>query len=455
MEISDTPNPKLLKIAIVGRPNVGKSSLFNRIVGKRQAIVEEISGTTRDRLYADVSYKGKNFTIIDTGGFKVDREDIILELVVKQLDKAIKEADILFFVVDGVSGITPQDRDLSEKLRVTSKKIYLIVNKIDNLSLEDEIFDFYELGIGEPYAISAMHNIGVEKLLNDLSRNIDAVGDATYLNSTKVAIVGRPNVGKSSFLNSLLEEERAIVHSIAGTTRDSIDTKFNFGGKNYILIDTAGVRHKKKLKESTDFYSNIRTDEAIRRSDIAMVLIDGNDGLREDDSRIINQALEEGKALIVVVNKWDLVKGFEMSKYKDMLIGAMKSIRNLPIIFASCKTGRNVRSTVKVIDTVYENYKKLMPVHEFAKILNLLNNSTEIKRKGIKFGYGLQVRSAPPKFVFLVNSVGLISDATENYIENFLRKTLDLEGIPISLEFKEKNKFSEHPGKSQRKKRKK
>lgn len=425
------------KVAIVGRPNVGKSSLFNRIVGFRKAIVEPSTGTTRDRLFADVKWKGKNFTLIDTGGFKVEREDLISKLVLRQLEMAIKESDIIFFVVDARSGILPQDKEIALKLRKTSKKIYLVVNKVDDKKAEEWEFDFFELGLGKPFLLSAMHNYRVDKLLNDLALAIEK-NDLKQLEEIKVAIIGRPNVGKSSYLNTLLNEERVIVHPIAGTTRDSIDTKFNYKGKNYIIIDTAGIRHPKKIKEAVDFYGTLRSKETIKRSDIAIVILDGYDGLREDDSKIIDLVLKEGKGLIVAVNKWDLVKGFEMSKYKEMLLRAMGSLNNFPIIFISSKTGRNVKEGLDLVDEVYANYTKSLPAYKLNETIQLVNNCAHVKRKGIKFGYITQVGIAPPKFIAFANRAKMIEENLRNFLENFLRKSYDFKGVPIFIKYKEK-----------------
>src|SRR3989338_6975188 len=334
----DMKNVRLPKIAIVGRPNVGKSSLFNRIIGARKAIVEPSSGTTRDRLHAKIRWKGKSFTIIDTAGFEAAAPGDMAELVLKQIRIGVEEADIILFVTDGIAGMCPKDRELSSMLRKTSKKVYLIVNKVDSESDTVKAMEFFELGLGLPYAVSAMHGRGIEKLCNDLAKGIEKSDAFTNAKSVHVAIVGRPNVGKSSYLNSILSDERFIVHSVAGTTRDAIDIDFKYKDRDYVLIDTAGIRHNAKISEASDFYGSVRSKEAIKRCDVAIVLVDGFEGVTKDSIRIIDLCLEEGKALVIAVNKWDLVEeGLEMSKYSDRLKEEMRVIRNFPVVFISAK----------------------------------------------------------------------------------------------------------------------
>ncbi|MDD5136400.1 MAG: ribosome biogenesis GTPase Der, partial [Candidatus Omnitrophica bacterium] len=375
--MTDTALPK---IAIVGRPNVGKSSLFNRIIGTRSAIVESASGTTRDRLYAEIKRKKKRFTLIDTGGFETSKShNEITPLILKQLDQAIKEADIIFFVTDGSFGLSHQDAELASRLRKTSKKIYLIVNKVDDRSQHAKALAFFELGLGEPYSVSALNGIGIEKLLDDVLKSMEESGVSGGLKPIKVAIVGRPNVGKSSYLNALLNEERSIVHPVAGTTRDAIDTDLDYKGALYRLIDTAGMRHNMKLDTAADFYGSVRSKEAIKRADVAIVIIDGMDGLREDDERILEFCVKEGRAVVVAVNKWDLVKTVEKSKYKEMLISRMAAIKNFPVIFTSCKTKTNILSSLDLIRPLYEKTGKMFGPEELKDMLGALNDSPEVR----------------------------------------------------------------------------
>ena len=430
----------MLKIAIIGRPNVGKSSLFNRIIGARRSIVESSSGTTRDRLHAEIRWKGKGFTIIDTGGFETAGHGDMAELVSKQLQRGIEEADIIFFVTDGIAGIMPQDRELSSVLRKTSKRIYLIVNKVDSESDMQKTMEFFELGLGEPYAVSAMHGRGVERLCNDLVRGMEKPAAINSAELVKVAIVGRPNVGKSSYLNSILSEERVIVHPAAGTTRDAVDTNFNYKSRDYVLIDTAGIRHNvKDTKESAVFYGSVRSKEAIKRCDAAIVLIDGYEGLMRDDVRIIDLCIKEGKALVIAVNKWDLAKeGLKMSEYSDRLIKEMGLIRNFPVVFTSCKTGRNVKSSLDVIWSVYEKSKTIIGPDKLADILESLNKAPEIINKRIKFKYLTQGSAKPPRFILGVKGNKDLSENLKRFVENFFRMAYDFEGTPIIIRFEKK-----------------
>lgn len=429
-------NVNLPKLAIVGRPNVGKSSLFNRIVGARKAIVEPSSGTTRDRIYADIKWKGKGFTLIDMAGFEEAARGDMSELVLKQLRKGIGEADIVLFVTDGLDGITPLDRELSLMLRKTSKKIYLVVNKIDTERDAGNVLDFFELGLGEPYAISAMHGRGIDMLCNDLVKNMERSAEPGDLHGIRVAIVGRPNVGKSSYLNALLSEERVIVHPTAGTTRDAIDTDFKYKDRDYILIDTAGIRHNPKINRAADFYGGVRSEEAIKRSDVVMMLLDGYEGLMKDDMRIIDICLTEGKGVVIAVNKWDLVKDTEMAKYNDRLIEEMSVIRDIPVIFISAKTGRNVNPSLDMILSVYEKSKMVVSSAKLTETLKSLNNAPSINGKNIKFKYLVQEGIQPPKFILGLNNSSSLNDNTKRFIENFVKKEYDFKGVPIIIRYR-------------------
>ena len=427
------PDKKLIKMAIVGRPNVGKSSLFNRITGSRNAIVEPKSGTTRDRLYADIDWKGKTFTIIDTGGFESSSTSVMPGLILKQLDMAIEEADILIFVTDAGAGIVPQDEALSARLRKTSKKIFLVVNKVDDSSDTTRALEFFELGLGEPYPVSAVNGSGIEKLLNAAVLCVEEKTPVNTVRPVNVAIVGRPNVGKSSYLNNILKEERAIVHEVAGTTRDALDTDFEYKGRSYRIIDTAGMRHDLKLERAADFYGEVRAKEAIKRSDVTIALIDAYEGIKEDDSRILELCIAEGKALIVAVNKWDLVKGFEMKAYKDMMLKKMSLIKNFPVVFISAKTGRNILQSFDLVWPLYEKTGRTMPVEELAAALKSINELREIKGKRIKFLYLKQQAAGKPVFIIGFKDSGLVNENSRRYVENFLRTTFDLEGVPVKV----------------------
>jgi GTP-binding protein len=430
------------KIVIVGRPNVGKSSLFNRIVGSRKAIVEPASGTTRDRLYADIRWKGKAFTVVDTGGFEPAGRGDMAALVLKQLNAAIKEADIIFFVTDASAGIMPQDTDFSTSLRKASKTIYLVANKADDASRAANTAEFFELGLGEPYAVSAMNGTGIERLLDDVSKRAGKNAPAEEGSAVKVAIVGRPNVGKSSYLNSVFMEERVIVHPVAGTTRDAVDTDFNYKGRDYVLIDTAGMRHNAAINRSADFYGTVRSKEAVKRSDVALVMLDGFDGLREDDQRIINFIIAEGRALVIAVNKWDLAKNIETAAYKEMLMKKLSLIRNFPVIFMSCKTRKNVLASLDAAWDAYGRFKAAVPPSELAALLRSLNGSGEIKSKRMKFIYLVQEGVRPPGFALGIRNARAVNENLKRYVENFFRRHLDFTGVPIRINIKVKKPSS-------------
>lgn len=426
------------KIVIVGRPNVGKSSLFNRIVGERKAIVESASGTTRDRLYADIRWKSKAFTIVDTGGFEPARPGDMAALVFKQLSAAIDEADIIFFMTDSIAGVVSQDIEFAQRLRKTSKKIFLIANKSDNTAKAYMATEFYSLGLGEPHAVSAMNGNGIDDLLDDAVKLIEKTAAEGSSPAVRVAIVGRPNVGKSSYVNSVLMEDRVIVHSVAGTTRDSVDTDFEYKDKSYVLIDTAGIRHNAKIREAADFYGSVRSKEAIQRCDVAIVMIDGFDGLREDDRRIVEFVMEAGKGLVVAVNKWDLTENVEMSKYTEMLIKKMGRLKNYPVIFISCKTKRNTVSCLDAVWSVYCRAKTLIPPDELKKLLRSLNELAEVRSKRTKFLRLDQEASQPPTFALISKRASAMNENLKKYIENFFRAHHDFMGVPVKIRYIEK-----------------
>jgi GTP-binding protein len=423
------------KIVIVGRPNVGKSSLFNRIVGQRKAIVESASGTTRDRLYSDIKWKAKAFTLVDTGGFEPAKPGDMAALILRQLNAAINEADIIFFVTDSAAGVVPQDTDFAERLRKISKKIFLIVNKADNSAKVYSASEFYSLGLGEPYAISAMNGTGIERLLDDVAKLIEKPDSAASSpHSVRVAIVGRPNVGKSSYLNSVLKEDRVIVHPVAGTTRDSIDTDFSYKGNDYVLVDTAGIRHNAKLQEAADFYGSVRSKEAIKRCDVALVLIDGFDGLREDDRRIMEFVIDEGHGLVVAINKWDLTESVEESKYSELLINKMSRLKNYPVLFISCKTKKYILSCLDAVQAVYDRAKTVIAPDALKELMRSLNELTLLRSKRIKFIHLAQEAAQPPTFAFITKS-SVVNENLKKYIENYFRSHYDLTGVPIRIRY--------------------
>lgn len=431
---------KLPSVCIVGRPNVGKSTLFNRIVGKRKAVVYETRGTTRDRIEALIDRQEKSFRLIDTGGFMKSSQDKILSLVRKQIVEAIEEADVLLFLCDATTGITPEDEEIVPILRKSEKKIILAVNKVDNNTLEENVYDFFKFGLGAPYPISAIHNRGVNTLIDDLIETFASDEKMGAEPLYKIAIAGRPNVGKSLFLNTLLERERVIVDETPGTTRDSIDTYFKKDGDLFLLIDTAGMRHRRKVKEAIDIYSMSRSREAIERSDVTFILIDGYEGLRNDDIRVFSHVVESGKCCVFIVNKWDLVSKTEMAKYKQAILRRTPSIAKYPIVFTSAKTGRNVSTCIDMAKEIMGNSKRYIETKELNKFLgNLRRSSGKVTTKKIpKIYYIVQTSIRPPKFLIFVNDPKLITGTFKNFIENLLRREYNFHGTPISINCRRK-----------------
>ncbi len=434
---------RLPTVCIVGRPNVGKSTLFNRIIGRRKAVVHETSGTTRDRHEEMFELDEQTFKLIDTGGFMKSSGDRIMHMVKRQIENAMEDADLLLFVCDAKDGLTPQDEELAPILRKMSKNVLMVVNKVDNKKMEDDVYDFYQLGLGEPHPISAIHNLGIDSLLADIVKifGVDSKREGKDERLIyKIAIAGRPNVGKSLFLNTLLEKERVIVDDAPGTTRDSIDTYFEKDGLLYLIIDTAGIRHKRKVKEVIDVYSMSRSHEAIERSDTTFLMIDGYDGLRNDDVRIFSFAIASGKCCIIVVNKWDLVKNIEMSIYKDAIIRKLPTADKYPIVFASAKTSRNVISCIDKVKHVVSNAGKRVSLDDLYKFLGALKRSSVRvgMKRPIKLHYIVQTDVKPPTFLFFVNNARNVPGHFTNFIENELRKKFDFCGTPIRINYRKK-----------------
>lgn len=428
------------KIAIVGCPNVGKSSLFNRITRTKKAIVYMEMGTTRDRASQETSFGSKRFILIDTGGFLSEDKTHIFKMVKEQIKKAIEESDILLFVCDGRAGVTAKDLELTGLLRKANKKIFLVVNKLDNKKLQEEaIPDFYRLGMGKPFPVSALHDLGVSELLEEATEAFPEPGpEGNKEEQIKVAIVGRPNVGKSSFVNRLLQEERVIVDEVPGTTRDTIDTYLKDGDTEFTLVDTAGLRHKKKIKEAVDVYSIMRTKEAVFRSDVSLVLTDGFDGLVSDDLRIIDLVLSSGKCCAVCVNKWDLVEGLTQPKYKERIYERAGFLRKYPVLFTSTKTGYNVYNSLKVIREIIANSSVKTSTHSLNKLLNAIKTKGPFapNKNELRVTYITQTAVRPPTFLIFVNNPGFVSEDHGNFIENLLRKNFGFFGSPIKLEFR-------------------
>ncbi|MDO5725411.1 MAG: ribosome biogenesis GTPase Der [Tissierellia bacterium] len=431
-------------LCIVGRPNVGKSTLFNKIVGKRIAITENIPGVTRDRIYADAYWLDNDFTVIDTGGLDPKEDNTFMKNIKNQVEIAVDSADVILFVVDGISGITSTDSDIAQILRKSDKEILLAVNKSDAKIAKDNIYEFYNLGLGEPIAISAENNIGLGDLLDkivlkfpDMSSYNDE--DEKY----RIAFIGKPNVGKSSIINKLLGESRLIVTNIPGTTRDSIDSDFEYQGNKYTLVDTAGLRRKKKIYENIERYSVVRTLSAIDRADICVAVIDATEGVTAQDSKIIGYAHDNGKAIIIAVNKWDLIEKDNSTtrRFEEEIRRVLPFVSYAPIIFVSAKTGQRLMKLMDMIEAVNNNYSMRISTGVLNEIINkavLMNQAPSDKGKQGKIYYATQIAIRPPKFLLHVNDPLLIHFSYTRYLENQIRDNFGFLGTPIILELKKR-----------------
>lgn len=434
-------------VGIVGRPNVGKSSLFNRLLGERKAVVIEQSGTTRDRIEAVTNINGRSLKIIDTGGYLTKDKDELSVFVKEQIYQAMEEASIIIFVVDAMSGVYPMDIEVASILRKFGKTVILVANKVDNEKLREGISEFYQLGFGDPVAVSCQHRHGLGELKERILGSIpDTAGESGEISYLKIAIVGRPNVGKSSFVNNLLQRDRVIVSEIPGTTRDSIDTHFNYNGKDYILIDTAGIRHKRKVKTVVDTFSIMRAKESIKRADVAILLIDAADGVTRDDIGILSFIEENGKACLVLVNKWDLaaeVSDVSAQEYERHLVYAANRLNAYPISFISAKTGRNVLEALSMVNVLDAN----LDLKASTPYLNKLFEKNDPSRVPIprskkrpNFLYITQTGTRPVKFTIFVNDPSAVLQAHLSFIENLLRNNLPLKGIPVMFKIRRSRK---------------
>ena len=430
-------------VCLVGRPNVGKSTIFNRLVGKKISIIEDTPGVTRDRIYGDVHYKDYSFHLIDTGGIDATTGDFNNEIKI-QAEIAIDEADIVVFVVDGKESLTTNDLLIRDMLMKSNKDIIVAVNKIDNNNRLENIYEFYELGFENILPVSGEHNIGIMELLDEIVKNFKPLPEITYsTDKIKFCFIGRPNVGKSSLVNALLNEDKIIVSDIAGTTRDAIDTEFKYDGKNYVAIDTAGMRKKGKIYENIEKYSVIRSMKAIERSDVCCVVINAEEGVIEHDKHIASYALEAGKPIVLVVNKWDTVADKnDIKSYTNLLRNEFQFLSYVPIVFLSAKTKKRIHTLIPEINRVYENSGieiKTSVLNDVIREAVLLNQPPSYKGKRLKIYFVNQSGSRPPKFTFRVNSKGLVHFSYERYLENKLRENFELTGTPIIIQFKNKN----------------
>ncbi len=437
-------------VAIVGRPNVGKSTFFNKISGKRISIVEDVPGVTRDRIHADAEWLGHPFTLVDTGGIDPHSEDALLSQMRAQAQIAIELADVICFFTDARDGLTDDDRDVANMLRRTGKPVILVVNKVDYLGLSDSMYEFYELGLGDPIGISSVNMLSFGDLLDQIishfpEENSSLQDDAAHV--IQMAIVGRPNVGKSSLTNRLLGQERTMVSDIPGTTRDAIDSSFVSGdGTAFNIIDTAGMRRKSAIEdESIERYSVLRSIAAIRRCDVALLLIDAEDGVTEQDTKIAGLIHEEGKAVIIVVNKWDILEKETgtLEKYRKDVMEKLKFMDYAPILFISAKTGQRVQNVFQKVKEVYETACRRITTGVLNDVINDATDHLQPPLQGtrrLKIYYGTQTGIQPPSFVLFVNDEKLMSFSYERYLENWFRKTFPLEGTPIRFILREKKK---------------
>lgn len=431
-------------LAIVGRPNVGKSTFFNRIIGERRAIVEDVPGVTRDRIYAEAEWNSKEFAIIDTGGIEVNTDDTIHAQMRDQAVMAMDMADVILFMVDGKEGITTADREVATMLRRTGKEVILVVNKIDVPSrLYEDIYDFYELGFGEPVGISSVNMLNLGDLLD---RIVDGFPDDAYQDDEddiKIAIIGKPNVGKSSLVNCLTGEKRVIVSPIAGTTRDSIDTPFEFEDNKYTLIDTAGLRKKSKVHDSIEKYSVIRAVAAVERCDVCILMIDAEQGLTEQDKKIAGIAHEAGKGLMVVVNKWDLIEKETntMRDYERRIKAELLFASYTPCLFISVLNKQRVFEVIRKAATIQENRTQRITTGKLNNIIEdavMMRQPPQDKGKRLKIYYGAQIGVKPPLFSININNRELMHFSYSRYLENKIREAYDFEGTSIKFIFNEK-----------------
>lgn len=426
-------------VAIVGRPNVGKSTLFNKIVGKRIAIVEDTPGVTRDRIYADADWLNYKFTLIDTGGIEPESEDIIAKQMRRQAELAIETANVIVFIVDGRAGITAADEEVADMLRRCKKPIVLVVNKVDHPKFEDTVYDFYSLGIGTPISISAEQGLGIGDMLDEVVAGFEAIEYEDENKNIGIAVVGRPNVGKSSLVNALLGQERTIVSNIPGTTRDAIDSPFTWRGNEYTLIDTAGIRRKRSIEDDTvERYSVIRSLAAIRRCDIALIVVDAERGLSEQDVRIAGYVHEEGKASVLIINKWDTIEKdtYTVEEFKKKMLVDLAFMSYVPMLFISAKTGQRVNKVMEIADYAYQQNTMRISTGKLNDIVNeavTMNDPPVNNGRRLRIYYSTQVSIQPPTFVIFVNEPDLMHFSYRRYLENYMRKSFSLTATPIHL----------------------
>lgn len=430
-------------VAIVGRPNVGKSTFFNKVVGKKISIVEDFPGVTRDRIYQDAEWGGTAFTLVDTGGLELKSTDEMWRHIQKQAEIAIDTADVIILFTDGKVGLNASDEDVASKLRKSGKPVVVAVNKLENYDVS-KVYEFYNLGLGEPFGISAEHGNGIGDLLDEVISKFNTKGEIEEDDSIKIAVVGKPNAGKSSLCNKILGFERTIVSDIAGTTRDAIDTKFSLDGVDYTLIDTAGIRKKKNVEEDLEYYSVLRALGAIRRADVCVMMIDSSVGITEQDVKILGYIHEQNKPSVVVMNKWDLIEKDTNTIYKfnALLEENLKFMNYMLPIYVSAKTGQRVEKILALVKTALENSRKHITPGKLNELMFDVIRASEppsVNGKRLKINYTTQIGVEPPTFVLFVNDASLMHFSYKRYIENNLRKAYGFEGTPIKILIREKN----------------
>ena len=432
-------------VAVVGRPNVGKSTFFNKIARRRISIVEDTPGVTRDRIYADCEWLNHKFTLIDTGGIEPHTDDILLRQMRRQAEVAIDTCDVILFFTDGRTGMTADDEDVATMLRKSGKPVVLVVNKVDSASMNDAVYEFYNLGLGDPFPISSVNLLGLGDLLDEMVRHFPEQDEPEEEEHTiQIAVVGRPNVGKSSLVNRILGQERSMVSDIAGTTRDAIDTAFTRDGQRYNIIDTAGIRRKRAIEEeSIERYSIVRALAAVRRCDVAVIVINGEDGVTEQDTKVAGDVHDEGKAAIIVVNKWDAVEKDTntMEAYRKKVLDALKFMDYAPVLFISALTGQRVPKVLDTVKAVYEQTSRRITT---GLLNDMLADATAAQQppfsagRQLKIYYATQQSVCPPTFVFFVNDESLMHFAYQRYLENQFRKSFGFEGTPLKFILRQK-----------------
>ena len=428
-------------IAIVGRPNVGKSTFFNKVIGRKLSITENRPGVTRDRIYASAEWRGKPFTLVDTGGIELKSEDVMWKQIASQAKLAVETADVILFFVDGREGLTSSDHDVADYLRRSRKPVVLVVNKLDEYS-QDKLFEFYSLGLGEPFGISAEHSRGIGDVLDEAVSSFEE-GEEEKSDALRIAVVGKPNAGKSSLVNRILGEERTIVTDIAGTTRDAVDTPFERDGEKYVIIDTAGIRRKRSVEDNVEYYSVLRAFDAVRRADVAVLVVDAVEGLTEQDVRIIGMVHEEGKPSVIVMNKWDLVEKdtHTIESFESKLKEDLKFMDYFKSVYISAKTGQRAEKVLKLAREAYDHAHFRIPTGALNDLLMdamRISEPPSYQGRRLKLYYASQVSIAPPLFVLMVNDETLLHFSYARYLENVIRQAYDFSGTPIRIQVRNK-----------------